>query len=43
MARSGMRWGDSPALGLLNVVDFLARFRGMGGKIDASSVEPGVW
>ena len=33
----------SLALRLLNVVDFLACFYGIGGKISASSVEPGAW
>ena len=33
----------SPALGLLNVVIFLACFHGIGGEIGASSVEPGAW
>ena len=30
----------SPALGLLNVVNFLACFHGIGVEISASSVEP---
>ena len=40
-----MCWGThlySLALGLLNVVDFLACFSGIGGEISASSVKPGT-
>ena len=33
----------SPASGSLAIVNLLACFQGMGGEIDASSVEPGVW
>ena len=33
----------SPALRLLDIVDCLGCFRGMGGEIDTSSVELGVW
>ena len=53
--RKGSRMGDalggrilltclySPALWLLNVVEFLACFYGIGGEIGTSSVEPGAW